>query len=83
MLPVLVQPAGELEPLALAAGQRRQRLPQRQVAQPDVDDRLQPAPDVALCRMLAENASTAAAAVRSSVSEIDRPSTVRASTSSV
>ena len=51
MLPVLVQPARELEPLALAAGQRRQRLPQRQVAQPDVDDRLQPAPDVALCRI--------------------------------
>ena len=32
----------ELQPLRLAARQRRHRLPQRQVLEPDVDERLQP-----------------------------------------
>jgi hypothetical protein len=44
---LLVQPPGQLEPLALAAGQGGQRLAQGEVAQPDVDHRLQPAADVA------------------------------------
>ena len=33
--------AGELQPLRLAAGQRRHRLAERQVLEPDVDERLQ------------------------------------------
>lgn len=41
-LPV-AQPNRQLQPLALAAGECRERLPQSQVAQPEIQGRLQPA----------------------------------------
>jgi hypothetical protein len=43
----LVQPVGQLEPLALPARERRERLAEREVPEPDVDDRGEPLGDLA------------------------------------
>ena len=66
---LLVQLAGELDALALAARERAERLAEREIVQPDVAHRLQLAHDL-LC---ARRSSSACATVIASTSLIDLP----------